>query len=256
MIADLSSSPYLSLGMIVLGIAVGCALIALLRGVFRLIITTSLLAVSLWVAYWVWLHTPGWGERLFSHPPVWVPFVIPAIAGIGTLLVLRKILSVLLNPFGSVGGRPESSGGKWFSLLMSLVPTAVLCLIAALLIRHLGTLRQVENPDSTALSALWKDVIDRHIPPSWLQRIDPLTDPLRLSLAQWISLASEEHIPRAIPVSDPGAIDPTMLQDPKWRKLLEERRFGELLRDPAIEKALHDPRVQKVLEELQRNIPQ
>lgn len=242
--------------MIVLVIAVVCALIALLRGVFRLIVITSLVAISLWVAYWVWMHTPGWGERLFTDPPPWVPFVIPSMAGLATLLGLRKVLRLLLNPFGSIKGKPESSRGKWLSIVFSLIPTAVLCLVAALLIRHLGTLRQVENPATTAISALWKDVIDRHIPSSWLQRLDPLTDPVRLTLAQWISVADGEFIPRAIPVSDPSVLNQGIRDNPKWRKLLAERRYGELLRDPAIEKALDDPRVQKVLNEIQSNMPQ
>lgn len=250
MFADLMSSPQWSLAFIVLGIAAACAAFALLRGAFRLVIGTAMLAVSLWVAYWVWLKTPGVWDRVWDHPPVWMPFVLPAIAGIVSFGLLRKILQLILNPFGTIGGKPESPMGKIFSLALSLIPTALLCLTVFIAIRHIGTLKQVQNPDSQATSALWKTIIDRYIPPAWLQRIDPLTDPSRLTLAQWIALASEEHIPRAIPVSDPDALEQGVLSDPKLQKFSQDRRYGDLLRDPAIEKALKDPRVQKVLQEL------
>lgn len=254
MLAELTTSPQWSLGIIVLGIAVACAGFALLRGAFRLVVSTAMLSVSLWVAYWVWMETPGWGDRVMQHPPVWVPFVLPALAGIASFLLLRKILKTILNPFGTIGGKPESPMGKLFSLVLSLVPTALLCLTVAIAIRHVGTLKQVQNPESQATSALWKTIIDRYIPPAWLQRLDPLTDPSRLTLAQWIAFASEEHIPRAIPVSDPEALEQSVLRDPKLQKFSQEKRYGDLLRDPAIEKALKDPRVQKVLEELKLQV--
>jgi hypothetical protein len=248
------SHPYVSLGAIVLGIAVICAVIALLRGVFRLMIHTAILTLALWVGYWVWMHTPGWGEMIFRPPPRWVPFVLPVIAGFATILTIRKFLKFLFAPANDDEENPRSSGGKLFSIAFSLIPTALLTLIAALLIRHIGTLRLVEDPNTRAISVLWKDVIDQCIPPAWLQRLDPITDPLRLTLAQWISLASEPHIPRAIPVSDPQALDAPWMADPKWRSLLEQGRYGEILRDPAMEKALSDPQIKKMLEEIQRHL--
>ena len=250
MLEGISSHPFISLGLIVVGIALVCAFIALLRGVFRLIVNTIILTLSLAAGYWVWLKTPGAGELIFRDPPAWVPYILPTIATIACAVLLRKALKILLFPFSALNQKPESSGGRYFSVGLSLIPTAMLCLIAFLLIRHLGTMRLIENPDTRAISVLWKDVIDRYISPAWLQRLDPLTDPLRLTLAQWISLASESHIPRAIPVSDPQALDQQLVADPKWRELLEQRRYAEMLRSPEIEQALRDPRIIKVLEEL------
>ena len=254
MIDDLMSRPYVSLGAIVVGIAVACALFAILRGVFRLIVHTAMLTCSIWVAYRVWIFAPNWGVSWFHSPPWWLPYLIPAIAGLLSLFTLRKLYQFLSSPLKFLTAKPESSQGKWLSASLSLIPTLILCLIAALLIRHLGTLRQVGDPSTRAISVLWKDVIDSHIPPEWLERIDPITDPLRLTLAQWISYSSESdaHIPRAVPVSDPQALDRSWITDPKWRELLEQKRYGEILRDPEIEKALRDPRVQKVLAELRQ----
>jgi hypothetical protein len=104
MFTELTSSPQWSLAIIVLGIAAACAAFALLRGAFRLVISTAMLAVSLWVAYWVWMETPGWWDRVWQNPPTWVPFVLPAIAGLASFILLRKILKTILNPFGTIGG--------------------------------------------------------------------------------------------------------------------------------------------------------
>lgn len=254
MIDDLMSHPYVSLGAIVLGIAAVCAVIAVLRGVFRLIIHTSMLTCAIWVGYRVWILTPDWGSS-WSHPsPLWLPYVLPVGTGILTLLALRKLFRFVSSPLRFLAAQPESSSGKWVSASLSLLPTALLCLMAALLIRHLGTLRQVEDPDTRSISVLWKDVIDRYIPPSWLQRIDPITDPLRLTLAQWISFSGGSSAPRATAVSDPQALDSSWISDPKWRKLLEQKRYGEILRDPQLDQALRDPRVQKVLLELRQQL--
>ncbi len=254
MFDDLMSHPYVSLGAIVVGIAAVCAVIAMLRGVFRLIIHTSMLTCAIWVAYRVWMLAPASGITWFPHPPAWLPYVIPTVAGIITFLALRKAYQFLSSPLQFLTGKPESSSGKWMTACLSLIPTALLCLIAALLIRHLGTLRQVEDPATRSISVLWKDVIDRSIPPEWLQRIDPITDPLRLTLAQWISFSRGSSIPRATPVSDPQALDSSWFADPKWRKLLEQKRYGEILRDPQLEQALQDPRVQKALLEFRQQL--
>ena len=250
--ADTTAVSHMSLGAIVLVITAGCAAFALLRGAFRLILATALLAAALFVAYWVWMETPGLGESMLKHPPAWFPFILPALAGSATFMMLRKTMRLILKPFGTVGGTPSSFFGKIFSLSFSLVPTALLCLSSATVIRHVGTIHEIKNPQSQAISALMKKTIDQYIPPAWLQRLDPLTDPSRITLAQLLALASEEHIPRAIPVAESELIRTTVLNDPKLQKLSKEQRFSDVLRDPAIERALNDPRIVKALQELQK----
>ena len=117
MFAETTALSQMSLGVIVVIIAAGCAVFALLRGAFRLVLSTALLAISLWVAYWVWMETPGLGERLFRQPTTWFPFVLPAIAGISVFMLLRKVVRLILKPFGTVGGTPSSFFGKIFSQL-------------------------------------------------------------------------------------------------------------------------------------------
>lgn len=252
MLAETSALSHMSLGIVVMIIAAACAAFALLRGAFRLVLSTALLAASLLVAYWVWMETPGLGERILKSPPAWFPFILPSIAGVATFMMLRKALRLILKPFGSVGGTPTSFFGKIFSLTFSLVPTSLLCITGATAIRHLGTIEQIKEPGSVGTTSLLKKTIDQYIPPAWLQRLDPLTDPSRITLAQLLAMTSEEHIPRAIPVAEEQLLRETVLNDPKLQQLSKEKRIGDLLRDPAIDEALKDPRILKALQELQK----
>lgn len=252
MLEQLTSYPHASLILLVVGIALLCAIVAFFRGVFRLLLSTSLLATSFWLGYRVWILTADWAATWFNNPPDWAPYVLPALAGGFAFVFLQKVVQSLFSPFAGLRGDPESQAGRSVSLTASLLPTAFLTLVALLLIRHLGTLRQIEDPNTTALTALWKDVIDRHLPAEWLQRLDPLTDPLRLTMAQWLTQISQGQSPPEKAREVPGA--KTMLQDPKWKRLLREGRYSELLRDPEIDQALEDPKVQKALEALRKDL--
>jgi hypothetical protein len=113
-----------------------------------------------------------------------------------------------------------------------------------------GTLQEIEHPTIPHTATLLKQTIDRFLPPSWMQRLDPLTDPRRITLAKLVSMASEEHVPRAIPVADAQPLQEGVMNDPRLLAMAKEKRFSEILRDPAFLKALDDPRVQKALMEL------
>jgi len=252
MLEQLTSYPHASLILLVVGIGLLCAIVAFFRGVFRLLISTALLAISLWVGYRVWILTADWAASWFKNPPDWAPYVLPGLAGVFAFVFLQKIAQSLFSPFSWLGGKPESQAGRSVSLTASLLPTALLTLIAVLLIRHLGTLRQIEDPNTTALTAMWKEVIDRYLPAEWLQRLDPLTDPLRLTMAQWMSQINQGQAMPEKAQGVPGA--KTMLQDPKWKRLLREGRYSELLRDPELDQALQDPKVQKALEQLRQEL--
>jgi hypothetical protein len=252
MLADITAVSQLGLGAIALVIIAGCTAFALLRGVFRLALSTALLVAALFVAYWVWIINPGLGESMLKHPPAWFPFILPALAGFATFMMLHKIMRFILKPFGAVDGTPSSFFGKIFSLSFSLVPAALLCLFIAMVIRHVGTIHEIKNPQSQTISALMKKTIDQYIPPAWLQQLDPLTDPTRITLAQLLAMANEEHIPRAIPVADSELIRTTVLNDTKLQKLSKERRFGDVLRDPALDRALKDPRIVQALQQLRK----
>jgi hypothetical protein len=251
-LAETPALSQMSLGIIVLVIGAACACFAMLRGAFRLLLSTTLLAASLFVAYYVWLETPGLGDKILRNPPAWFPFLLPTIAGIACFIFLRKALRLVLKPFGTIGGTPSSFFGKITSLSLSLIPTTLLCLTGATAIRHVGTLEEIKNPAGNATSTLLKKTIDQYVPPAWLQRIDPLTDPSRITLAQLLAMAQEEHIPRAIPVAEEHLIRSSVLDDPKLQQLTKDQRFSEILRDPAIESALQDPRIRKAIEEFQK----
>jgi hypothetical protein len=251
MFAETAALSQLSLGAFVLVIVIICAGFALMRGAFRLIINTIILGVSITAGYWVWVMTPGWNDKIMANPPSWSAFILPITASLITFIILRKIIRFILRPFGNVGGAPSSFFGKIFSLSFSLVPSILLCITGATALRHIGSLDQIRNPAASNTSVLLKKTIDQYIPPAWLQKLDPLTDPSRITLASLVSLASKNHVPRAIPIEEEDHLRNTVLSDPELQKLIREQRYGDLLRDPKLNKALEDPRIQKALQQLQ-----
>ncbi len=240
----------MSVGGFVLVIGAMCAAFALMRGVFRMITASAMLAVAVMAGYWVWIETPGIGQRMMEHPPLWTPFVLPILAGFGTFVALQKMLRLLLRPFGNAAAAPSSLAGKITSIFLSLVPTSLICVVVATAVRHVGTLQEIEHPAIPHTATLLKQTIDQYIPPAWMQRLDPLTDPRRITLAKLVSMASEEHIPRAIPVRDAQLLQEGVMNDPRLLEMAKKKRFSEMLRDPTIQKALDDPRLQKALMEL------
>lgn len=248
----MNSFSEMSVGGFVLVIGVICAVFALLRGIFRIVMATLMLAAAVLVGYWVWMETPGMAQRIIDHPPVWAPFVLPAVAGFATFCTLQNVLRILLKPFGSRATAPRSFGGKMISLVLSLVPTSLICVAVATAVRHMGAIQEMEQPTIPHTATLLKQTIDQYIPPAWMQRLDPLTDPERITLAKLISMASDEHIPRAIPVDEAGILQQGVMADPRLLELGKEKRFSDLLRDPAIEKALADPRIKQTLLDLIR----
>jgi hypothetical protein len=240
----------MSVGGFVLVIGAICAVFAIMRGVLRMITASAMLVASAMVGYWVWIETPGIGQRMMESPPLWAPFVLPAVAGFATFITLQRLLRLILRPFGTSASAPSSMGGKMISLVLSLVPTSLICVAVATAVRHIGTIQEIENPTIPQTATLLKQTIDRYIPPAWMQRLDPLTDPKRITLAKLVSMASDEQIPRAIPVQDAGILQQGVMNDPRLQEMVKEKRFSEILRDPSIQRALDDPRIQKALLDL------
>ncbi len=248
-IAVMGSTPEMSVWGFVVVVACVFGVFALMKGVLRILLASVMLAASLFVGYWVWMETPDFGSRMMANPPLWVSAILPAVAAAVTYALLQKILRFVLRPFGNSGVAPTSFAGRLFSVIFSFVPTSLICVAVAVAVRHVSAMQEIKNPTQNHVATLWKKTIDEHIPPAWLQRLDPLTDPERITLAKLVAMASEEHIPRAIPVTEEAYMQEKVLADPHLRELGKDKKFSEILRDPSVERALADPRVQKVIAE-------
>ena len=255
------SIPQISLGTAVLVIFLVCAGFVMLRGMARMLIGTAVLALSAWIGFLVWQQAPVLSVEWFGKSMGIITTGLPIAAFLCSFILIRKIGKMITKPFGEnrdSEGHPPSLTRIAFRLLLALIPTAVICLIAAGFIHHTGSIAEVRSVSEKSppenkpshFSKNLKDSIERTLPESWLKFLDPLADPERLSLAKTIAARSNKPLAPAI---DPETGQPIpraiIVDDPDLQKLAREGKFGTLLRHPLLTKALKDPKVQALLKD-------
>jgi hypothetical protein len=252
-----------SLGTGLIVIIAACVLICLLRGVFRLIINTVVVAAAGLAAYYAWRQAPVWVHDGLGTELPWVSTAAPIAAFIITWLALKQTLNLLLNPFSSGSSHGSGGPGKWVMLLISLGVAAILCLGGASMLHRAGALAEVENyakemgaeseTFQNQLLAKMKETISQHLPDSLLGAIDPKSDQARLTLAKLLIANSdqkEKEIPRALPVMNKPEIRNLILKDPHLRQLAKQKRYAEILKDPRLDHVLENEELKELLKGL------
>jgi hypothetical protein len=263
---SVDSIPQISVGTAVLIIFVVCTGIVLARGMARVLIGTIVLGLSAWIAFLAWQKAPSLSFEWFGKSIGLITYGLPIAAFVFSFIVIRKIVRAVARPFGNPADakpkRPRSLGGLAARLLLALVPTSLICLIAAVYIHHAGSVAEVRAfasgkiHEAAPSSAKWthdlKDSIASMMPESWLRFLDPLADHKRITLAKAIAMRSENKLE---PVIDPSTGNPIpraiVVDDPDLQKLARDGKFGTLLRHPSLTKALEDPKVQSLIKDLQ-----
>jgi len=255
------SIPQLSLGTAILVIFAVCTGFVMLRGIARMILGTLTLAVSAWVGFLTWQHAPTLSFDWFGKSIGAVTTGLPLAAFITSFLLIRRLANWLSGFFLNSDGAGKSSGSLVLRMVVALIPTAVVCLIAAVAIHHIGSIAEVRDystgrgPDGKSAPAgsmqNLKSSIEKILPAAWLRFLDPLADPSRRSLAKWISTTSKRPLE---PVIDPKTGKPIpraiIVDESELQNLAREGKFGTLLRHPLLTKALSDPKLQALLKEL------
>lgn len=255
--------PQLSLGTAVLIIFVVCAGFVLLRGMTRMIVGTVVLALSAWLGFRAWQLAPALAFDWTGKTLPWLTTALPIAAFLISFILLRKIAKTIARPFGNTSAEaPPSSLAKIaFRIIFALIPTAIICLIGATFIHHTGSVAEIRaySDKATGMQETTPDGFSQHLkksiedtlPESWLNLLDPLTQPSRLNLAKLIAAQSEAPLEPAI---DPQTGKPIpraiIVDDPELQNLAREGKFGTLLRHPLLTKALADPKVKKLLKDL------
>ena len=255
--------PQISLGTAALVIFAVCAGFVLLRGMTRMIIGTSVLAFSAWIAFRVWQEAPTLSIGWTRNTTGWITNGLPIVTFLVSFFLIRKIAKIIANPIKKEPDKekPRSVMLKSFLLLLALIPTALLCLIGAIFLHHKGSVAEVRaysdqfsnsaDPMPDGFSQRLKASIEDALPESWLKFLDPLAQPKRLTLAKLIAAQSES--PR-VPVINPKTGKPIpraiIVDDPELQNLAHEGKFSTLLRHPTLTKALDDPKIQKLLRDL------
>lgn len=250
-IPDLSQISLGTAGLILGGV---CAIFAVLRGVFRLVVGTLSIGVSGFVAYQAWRYVPG----LIGFDFPWMSLVVPTVAGVATLIILRKILHFVAKPWGKSEddedrkSRPLSR--KALTLLLSLAPSSMLWFGGATALRNVGSVAEirsyVEGKESTGEASDFltkmRSAINQVLPKNWIGGADPLADDARVALAKLIARGDDKPL-KAIPVSEEDELKYLISESPELRKFAKEKRYADLLNDPRLVEILKNPQLREQL---------
>ncbi len=257
------SIPQLSLGTAALIIFAVCAGFVLLRGMTRMIVGTIVLSLSAWIGFRLWQQAPALSVDWTGKSLPWITNGLPIAGFLISFFIIRMIAKAIARPFGkpSEEEKPRSVIKIAFRLLLALIPTSLIWIIGATLVHHNGSIAEVRayseksigisetTPDG--FSQRLKSCIEAALPASWLNALDPLTEPSRVNLAKLIAAQSDS--PQQ-PILDPRTGKPIpraiIVDDPDLQNLAREGKFSTLLRHPLLTKALADPKIQKLLRDL------
>jgi uncharacterized membrane protein required for colicin V production len=253
----LDALPEISLGTAAVIIFAFCAVCMFLRGIARTIVNAAYITFSAWIGFRVWQQAPSLAIDWFGKPSELVATGLPLAAFLATLLVLRKVIRFFRAPIPRSGEdvAPHSSGQFAFRLLITLVPAALLCLIAATFVHHASSVAEIRDSAKAgsavstdpSVAGRLKRSLSLAVPEKLMDWLDPLATEPRLRLAKMIAASSEpleavinpetgKPYPRAIIVDNPELLD-----------LAREGRFSTLLRHPLLSEALKDPLIRQAL---------
>ncbi|BCX49615.1 hypothetical protein HAHE_35230 [Haloferula helveola] len=255
------SIPQISLGTAALLIFGAIASLAMLRGLLRILWGTIFLCASGFAAFFSWQHAPALGRQFLGKESALLSAALPLVVFLLTFFLLRYLARSVVRPLGEPNPdnaeKNRRSPIRWaVTLLLSLIPTALLWFAGATFLRHAGSVAEIRTyaesfdtavtPDRTAFLAKLKENIEQALPADWFSSIDPLADEARVALAKLIS-AAESAPPKAIPVLEEPDIRDIVLSDPELRQLAREGRYSEILRDPRLDRMLENDNLREVL---------
>lgn len=238
MLADALTN--LSFGTIVLAVFIICVVWAVIRGALRLLVSTCVIALSAWAAFFVWRKIP---EITPSHSAALAAAVLTFLFG---NLFIHNILRVIMSPFTPSDG--SSSGFRPVKLLLAVIPTSVFTLIGAAMLRHAGALAELGG-EVDGSAGIFRNLSESaaFIPTKALEILDPSAAPDRVALAKWIGSRAKNPPPLAI---DPATGEPVpraiIVDDPELQRLARAGDFTSLLRHPLLIRALDDPAVRSL----------
>jgi hypothetical protein len=247
--------PQLGLGGAAIGIFALCAGYVMLRGLARMLAAVLMLCGSAWIGFIVWQKAPGWAIAWTGAPPSWITTGLPAFAFIGSFIVFREVTGFVMRPVSRSGnGAPRSWPKRLLLMGFALVPTSAFWLTGATILHHAGSIAELKFSSETmedsaggssagALLRELRPAIAAAVPAGLLAKLDPLTDPARMSMAKWILSGSPEHDP-ATGEPAPVAI---AVDEKNLNKLARDGRFSTLLHHPELKKAAESPEIRKRL---------
>lgn len=261
---SLDSIPQLSLGTAVLIIFLVCVCFVMLRGMTRVITGSVVLALSAWAGFWVWQNAPALSVATIGKSIGLINNSVSIVTFLVCYLTLRKMVRAISHPLSQPSdGQPTSGGGLLslgFRILLAIIPTAIICVIIAVLGHHAGSVAEVKSfakksrdgkpSHPPTYTEQLKSSLEKTIPADWLKKLDPLAESSRITLAKIITAESETPKKPAIDPKTGKAIPRAIIvNDPELQSLARDGKFGTLLRHPLLTKALNDPKVQSLIKD-------
>jgi hypothetical protein len=261
---DFESIPSISLGTAALLIFGAIASLAVLRGLLRILWGSVVVCLAGLAAFHAWKFAPALGRDWLGTEAGWVSVAVPATTFVLALVILRALSRAIVHPLGTpneeTAGKNRRSPLRWAAtLLLSLIPTALILFGGATLLRHVGSVAEIRDFAQTetdrgaseprSFLARLKTDLEEAVPAHWFESVDPISERARVTLAKLIS-ASDSPPPKAIPVLEEDVVREVVLADPELRRLAREGRYAELLRDPRLDLLLENEKLRAVLADL------
>lgn len=246
----------LNLGTAALMIFVLCAGYVLLRGIWRMLLGTLVLAASVGLAFYTWQHAAEWSLAVWGKPAEFISIGLPVIVFLVAMVVLRKVIQFVASPFTGAGKAPQRFTNLPMRLVFALIPAALLWLLGATVVHHAGSIAEIRDAadpakppsETSAYLQRMKTAVENALPAAWLKWLDPLSEPARVALAK---LIASEAAPEFEPVIDPATGKPVpraiRIEDPALDQLAKSQHFSTLLRHPKLTEVLNDPKVRALL---------
>ena len=262
---DLEQIPRISLGTAALLIFGAIASLSILRGLLRIIWGTVVVCVSGYAAFVSWQHSAELTRQWLGESVTWPSMVLPAVVFLFSLLSLRALGRFIVKPLGGANEenaeKNRGSPMRWaVVVLLSLIPTVLLWFTGATMLRHVGSLAEIQDyaksmgnrqngGENTFLVRL-KENVEAAFPRDWFQAIDPMASDARVKLAKLISV-SDEPPNKAIPVLEIPEIQELVLSDDRLLQLARDGRYSEILRDPKLDRLLESDDLRAILSGLE-----
>lgn len=248
----------LSLPVLAAAFVAGMAVLAVMRGVLRLILGMAKLAIGLAAGTYVFLKAPEWLGSTLPNPSATLlgglSFVAGALGHLGSGAILEKLVG------GNDSAPTAGQGmGKGKAVLLSLLPSGAMLWLGGVLLRLTGSLNGMAHLDLGPEATLrpWlaeaRNYLSQGAVGNFFNALDPVTslEVVRLceilvtyrDPARWKSVKADPAL-RAV------------LNDPKFRRLLDDREVkhavahsnhARLFTLPEVRAAAQDPDLARAL---------
>jgi hypothetical protein len=246
----LSVIPPISAPALILAVVGVMALLAVMRGVLRLIRTMVALAIGFVAGTVIFLHAPEWfqgiAQDLSGKWTAVISLIGGAIGHLGSSFALNRVLGGIDTPQAAGQHIPKGR-----AILLSLLPSGLMIWIGGVVIRLAGSLSGMahadhrDSPDwdwlARAQAALSRGAVGR-----FFNLTDPLTSPEHVRLCEILVAYRESG--RWQTVRHDAGLE-AVVRHPKFRRLLEDRdvrravafsNYPRLLTLREVREAVHD----------------